>query len=148
MFETDKKLLNDYQRDFPLVPRPYAEIGKSLGISEGEVLEDFARYIGNKTISRIGAVVKPGTVGSSTLAAMKVPQEKLIEIAKIVSSFDEVNHNYEREHSFNLWFVITAPNQTRLNNVLTEIEHKTGITPMNLPMEHDFHLDLGFKLKW
>ncbi|MCK5546613.1 MAG: Lrp/AsnC family transcriptional regulator [Rhodospirillaceae bacterium] len=148
MFETDKKLLNDYQRDFPLVPRPYAEIGKSLGISEGEVIEDFTRYIENKTISRIGAVVKPGTIGVSTLAAMKVPQEKLIEIAKIVSSFDEVNHNYEREHSFNLWFVITAPNQTRLNDVLAEIENKTGTTPMSLPMERDFHLDLGFKLKW
>ncbi|MCK4939809.1 MAG: AsnC family transcriptional regulator [Rhodospirillaceae bacterium] len=148
MFETDKKLLNDFQRDFPLVPRPFAEIGRSLGISEGEVLEDFTRHIENKTISRIGAVVRPGTVGVSTLAAMKVPQEKLIEIAKIVSSFDEVNHNYEREHSFNLWFVITAPNESRLQEVLAEIENRTGITPMNLPMEHDYHLDLGFKLKW
>ncbi len=148
MFETDKKLLNDYQRDFPLVPRPFAEIGKQLGISEGEVIEDFARHIENKTISRIGAVVKPGTVGVSTLAAMKVPKEKIIEVAKIISSFDEVNHNYEREHNFNLWFVVTAPSDARLQEVLKEIEIKTGITPMSLPMERDYHLDLGFKLKW
>ena len=148
MFETDKKLLNDYQRDFPLVPRPFAEIGKQLGISEGEVIEDFARHIENKTISRIGAVVKPGTVGVSTLAAMKVPKEKIIEVAKIISSFDEVNHNYEREHNFNLWFVVTAPSDARLQEVLKEIEIKTGITSMSLPMERDYHLDLGFKLKW
>ena len=148
MFETDKKLLNDYQRDFPLVPRPFAEIGKQLGISEGEVIEDFARHIENKTISRIGAVVKPGTVGVSTLAAMKVPKEKIIEVAKIISSFDEVNHNYEREHNFNLWFVVTAPSDARLQEVLKEIEIKTGIVPMGLPMERDYHLDLGFKLKW
>ncbi|MDH5189377.1 MAG: AsnC family protein, partial [Rhodospirillaceae bacterium] len=81
MFSTDKKLLNDYQRDFPLVPRPYAEIGKQLGLSEGEVIDDFSRHQENKTISRIGAVVKNGTIGASTLAAMKVPQEKLVDIA-------------------------------------------------------------------
>lgn len=148
MFSTDKKLLNDYQRDFPLVPHPYAEIGKQLGLSEGEVIDDFARHIENKTISRIGAVVKPGTIGASTLAAMKVPQEKLVEVAKIVSSFDEVNHNYEREHNFNLWFVVTAPNAVRLNEVLSEIESKTGIALINLPMLQDYHLDLGFKISW
>lgn len=148
MFETDKKLLNDFQRDFPLVPRPFAEIGKKLGLSEGEAMEDFARHIEGKTISRIGAVVKPGTVGASTLAAMKVPADRLLEVANIVSAYDEVNHNYEREHDFNLWFVITAPSQQRLQEVLVEIEHSTKIAPMNLPMEHDFHLDLGFKLKW
>jgi len=148
MFSTDKKLLNDYQRDFPLVPRPYAEIGKQLGLSEGEVIDDFSRHQENKTISRIGAVVKNGTIGASTLAAMKVPQEKLVDIAKIVSSFDEVNHNYEREHSFNLWFVITAPSEARLQEVLDEIKNKTGISAINLPMVQDYHLDLGFKLSW
>ena len=148
MFETDKKLLNNYQRDFPLVPRPYAEIGKQLGLSEGEVIDDFSHHIESKTISRIGAVVKNGTIGASTLAAMKVPQEKLIDVAKIVSSFDEVNHNYEREHNFNLWFVITAPSEARLQEVLSEIEAKTKITPINLPMVRDYHLDLGFKISW
>ena len=148
MFETDQKLLNDFQRDFPLTPRPYAAIGEKVGLSEGEVLEVFRHLIDNATIVRIGAVVRPGTIGASTLAAMAVPPEKLEDVAQLVSGFDEVNHNYEREHEFNLWFVLTATTRERIDEVLAEIKSKTGIHPMDLPMEQDYHLDLGFHLLW
>jgi DNA-binding Lrp family transcriptional regulator len=36
--ETDKKLLNDIQWVFPLVDRPFLEIGNKHGISEDEVM--------------------------------------------------------------------------------------------------------------
>ncbi|MCK5444554.1 MAG: Lrp/AsnC family transcriptional regulator, partial [Rhodospirillaceae bacterium] len=104
--------------------------------------------IDNATIVRIGAVVRPGTIGASTLAAVAVPPEKLEDVAQLVSGFDEVNHNYEREHEFNLWFVLTAPDRERIDEVLAEIKSKTGIHPMDLPMEQDYHLDLGFHLLW
>ncbi|MBI3953157.1 MAG: Lrp/AsnC family transcriptional regulator, partial [Chloroflexi bacterium] len=35
---TDRKLLNLAQREFPLVTRPYAELGARLGTSEEECL--------------------------------------------------------------------------------------------------------------
>ena len=33
------RLLNDFQRDFPLVPEPYAVLAGTLGVGEPEVLE-------------------------------------------------------------------------------------------------------------
>ena len=39
---------------------------------------------------------------------MAVPPEKLEVVAQTVNRFPEVNHNYEREHERNLWFVITG----------------------------------------
>ena len=142
----DLHLLNDFQRDFPLVAAPFGVIAGRLGISEAEVLEALARLQACGKVSRVGAVFRPHSVGSSTLAALAVPAEKLDEVAQLVSSYAEVNHNYEREHRYNLWFVVTAPDEARVQEVLAEIGRRTGYQPLHLPLLEEFHIDLGFDL--
>ncbi len=144
----EEKILNDYQRDFPLEPRPYDRIAGCVGITEEELLETLGNLQNRNVVSRVGAVVKPQTVGASTLAAMKVPKNRLREVAEIVNSFEAVNHNYEREHSLNLWFVVTAPDEQGVKDVLKEIENQTGLKVIDLPLVTSFHIDLGFDLKW
>ncbi len=144
----ERRLLNEFQRGFPLTPRPYADIGARLGVSEREVLEALARLGEAGVVSRVGAVFRPNRVGSSTLAAMSVPAPRLLEVAEIVNSYAEVNHNYEREHRLNLWFVLTASSKARLKEVLADIERCTGLAVMSLPMLADYHIDLGFDLAW
>lgn len=148
MEDLDKKMIDAYQRDFPLTERPFAAIADKMGVSEDDVIEALTVLKENGTLSRVGAVFKPNTVGHSTLAAMAVKGERLEEVADIVSSFEEVNHNYEREHRLNLWFVVAADDTERVGEVLQEIENLTGIKVLNLPMLEDYHLDLGFELKW
>ncbi|GAB6054467.1 AsnC family transcriptional regulator [Magnetospira thiophila] len=148
MNESDKRLLDAFQHGFPLSPRPYAVVAEQLGMSEDDVLAAYRRLCDDGYISRIGAVIKPHTVGASTLAAMYVPEDRLAEVAAYVSALDEVNHNYQREHTFNLWFVITAPNERRMAQVLTSIAQETGLSVMSLPMIEDYHLDLGFPIIW
>ena len=148
MNDAGKRLLDEFQRDFPLTSRPYADIGERLGLSEDEVIQQYANLCDQKYISRIGAVIAPNRVGASTLAAMRVPEDRLEEVAEFVSSFDEVNHNYEREHDINLWFVIATDNVMKLGAVLARIEQETKLPVMNLPIIEDYHLDLGFKLEW
>ena len=146
--ELDRRLLNDYPRGFPLSPAPFADIARELGTTEEEVIERIRVLAGANMISRIGAVIRPRTIGASTLAAIKVPPERLLEIAALVSSYPEVNHNYEREHDLNLWFVINATNKEHLQNVLQDIEARTALQVLSLPMLADFHIDLGFDLQW
>lgn len=146
--ELERRLLDCYQRDFPLTSTPYADIARRLGADEAEVLAALERLQAMGTISRIGAVLKPRAVGASTLAAMAVPAERLDEVAALVSGYREVNHNYEREHELNLWFVATAFSERHLAAVLDDIETRTGLTVQRLPMIEDYHIDLGFKLKW
>ncbi|MDH5748122.1 MAG: Lrp/AsnC family transcriptional regulator [Rhodospirillales bacterium] len=148
MNNLEKKLLDDFQRDFPLTPTPYADIAQRLNVDEGTVLAEFSRLASEGTLSRIGAVVKTGTVGASTLAALAVPEDRLEEVADLVSAYVEVNHNYEREHAYNLWFVVTAGDQDKIKAVIEDIERRTGLSALNLPMIEDYHLDLGFKLQW
>lgn len=148
MNELDKHLLNDFQRDFPLTARPYAAMAEHLGTTEDEVIGTLAQLKEAGMVSRVGAVFAPRRVGVSTLAAMAVPVERLEAVAEMVNSYAEVNHNYEREHRFNLWFVITAPDQTHLDAVIRDIETWTDLPVMSLPLLTDYHIDLGFRLQF
>jgi DNA-binding Lrp family transcriptional regulator len=145
--DLERRLLNDFQHDFPLSPTPYADIAQTLGVSEAEVLATLARLQQQGAVSRVGAVLRPNTVGVSTLAAMAVAPERLDAVAQLVNGYAEVNHNYEREHRLNLWFVATAPDSARLQAVLNEIADRCGLEVLVFPLIEDYHIDLGFDLK-
>ena len=142
----DFHLLNDFQRDFPLCPAPFAELASRLGVAEKLVLGRLDNLRREGKISRVGAVFAPKRIGASTLAAMAVPPEKLEAVAAAVSRFPEVNHNYEREHRYNLWFVVTAASEGRLQATLGAIAQAAGYPLMPLPLLEEFHIDLGFSL--
>jgi DNA-binding Lrp family transcriptional regulator len=142
----DFHLLNDFQRDFPLCPAPFAELASRLGVAEKLVLGRLDNLRREGKISRVGAVFAPKRIGASTLDAMAVPPEKLEAVAAAVNSFPEVNHNYEREHRYNLWFVVTAASEGRLQATLGAIAQAAGYPLMPLPLLEEFHIDLGFSL--
>ena len=144
----DRRLLDDFQSGIPLAPRPFALMAEQLGVTETEVIARLQRLTEAGAVSRVGPVFRPRQVGASTLAAMAVPPERLAEVATLVNGFPEVNHNYEREHDFNLWFVLTAPDRTRLERVLDEIGRRAGLPVLDLPMLAEYHIDLGFPLQW
>lgn len=144
----DKRLLDEFQRGFPLTARPYAAMAKELGLDEDEVMERLRALRDSGAISRIGAIVAPQRAGWSTLAAMAVPPDRLNAVADLVSAYPAVNHNYEREHRLNLWFVVTGPDEGSVGRVLEDIQTRTGIDILDLPMIEAYRLDLGFPLQW
>ena len=141
-----KQLLNDYQQDFPLSPTPYQDIASSLGVTEEEVLLAFNELANEQFISRIGSIIAPNHIGVSTLVAMAVPSEQLQSVANIVSRYPEVNHNYERENRFNLWFVMIAKDDEHLQSVIAAIESESGFNAMQLPLLADYFINLGFEM--
>ncbi len=145
--ELEFKLLNDFQRDFPLVARPYAELARRLLVDEATVIAVLQSMRKRGLVSRVGAVFRPNVVGASALAALAVPAERLVEVAAQVSALAAVNHNYEREHRFNLWFVVTASSVEHLHAILQNIEVTCESGPvLALPLLEQFHIDLGFAL--
>ncbi|MCP4471646.1 MAG: Lrp/AsnC family transcriptional regulator [Gammaproteobacteria bacterium] len=144
----EQRILNEFQHGLPLTPEPYADIARQLGVYETTVLETLKRLQTEGVVSRVGAVFRPNRIGASTLAAMSIPETELENVAEIVSSFAEVNHNYEREHHFNLWFVVVADDEKQLQDVLAEIEGYCGYPLLDLPLLNEYFIDLGFDLKW
>jgi len=142
----DRRLLNDFQRGFPLVDRPFAAIGERVGAGEDEVLRRYRRLARSGYVSRIGVVFRPNTAGASTLAALAVPPARLEGVARWLSAQPEVNHNYEREHRYNLWFVLAARSAAALEAACARIERMTKLPLLRLPLEEEYHIDLGFDL--
>lgn len=142
--DMDIPLIDAWQRGFPLVARPYREIANAHGLTEDDLLATLSRLREDGVLSRVGAVVRPNTVGASTLAAMQVPAKRLEMVADIVSADPGVNHNYEREHDYNLWFVVTGPHRSSINATLLKLENQTGCQPLDLPLERPYFIDLGF----
>lgn len=140
-------LLNDWQRDFPIVAQPFDELASKVGADGTAILATLKRLQARGAISRVGAVFAPRRIGASTLAALAASAERLEQIAEQVSARPEVNHNYQREHHYNLWFVATAADQPALAAALAAIADETGCAVISLPLEQEYHIDLGFDLK-
>lgn len=147
MLSTDqRRMIDRWQRGFPLEPEPFARLAYELGVSELMVLGMLKELARHGILSRVGAVVAPNTAGASTLATMAVPPERLEEAAEIVNAEPGVNHNYEREHRFNLWFVLTGTDRTAICAALMRLERRIGLPVLDLPLHTAYHIDLGFPL--
>jgi DNA-binding Lrp family transcriptional regulator len=142
----EHRLLNDFQRDFPLTPTPFADIATRLESDLQVILSTLKSLQERGVVSRIGPVFRPHAIGASTLATMSIPVREVEKIAAIINKFESVNHNYEREHDFNLWFVVTAESQLQLRNELADIEKATGYPLISLPLLVGHHIDLGFQM--
>jgi DNA-binding Lrp family transcriptional regulator len=139
-------LLNDFQRDFPLCSAPLPSWRRGWVLPKRRSCGCSKALRREGKIARVGAVFAPKRIGASTLAAMAVPPEKLAAAAEAVNRFPEVNHNYEREHRYNLWFVVTAGSEGRLQAALGAIEQAAGWPLLRLPLLQEYHIDLGFSL--
>jgi len=142
-----RRLLNDFQRAFPLNPEPFECIARELDTRADTLLEHLRELQVSGVVSRVGPVFRPNTIGASTLAAIAVPPAQLEQVAAIINRFPQVNHNYEREHRFNLWFVLTARDARAIEATLEAIRQQTGYEVMSLPLLKDYHIDLGFHMR-
>lgn len=143
----DLALLNDWQHRFPLRVQPFTAIGASLGIDVQSVLDRYRALQARGAFSRIGGVFGAGAGGSALLCAFAVPAARLEAVAALVSAQPGVNHNYEREHAWNLWFVITGVDAPTVAAAVDALEAACGLRALRLPMQRAYRIDLGFDLR-
>ncbi|HPC03687.1 MAG TPA: AsnC family transcriptional regulator [Syntrophales bacterium] len=148
MDELDRRILNEIQKNFPIVSDPWEEVGARLGVSGDEVFSRVKRLAEGGLIRRIGAVFDPGKLGfASTLCAARVPGDRLEAFVRTVNAFEGVTHNYERDDAWNVWFTVIAPSEEELDRVLGEIRGKTGIREiLDLRSTRKFKIDATFEL--
>lgn len=142
----DMRLLSDWQRDLPLVSRPFSVLAKKLGVTESEILSRLKDLTKSGAVSRVGGVVRPNLIGASTLAAVSVPALDVDEAAAVIGQEAGVNHLYLRENKVNLWFVVTGPHRDHVRATLARIENQLGRRVLDLNLECSYHIDLGFPL--
>jgi len=146
MDEIDRRIINGLQGGFPLVERPFAAAAQRIGIDEEVLIERIRQLLDDGVLSRFGPMYNADRMGGAfSLVAMQVPAEALERVAARVNAFREVAHNYERDHAFNLWFVLAVERPERIAEVLAEIEIATGYPVYDLPKEREFFVELKLR---
>jgi DNA-binding Lrp family transcriptional regulator len=143
--ELDRAILNEIQSHFPVVSRPYAEVGRKVGLPEDEVMTRVQALMDQGVIRRLGANFTSRKLGyTSTLCAAHVPPGDLEGFVAAVNRHPGVTHNYLRRHHFNVWFTLIADSEARLAEILGEISRITGIEVLSLPAKHIFKIKVDF----
>ncbi|MBU3072285.1 siroheme decarboxylase subunit alpha [Clostridium estertheticum] len=149
MDKTNKNLLNLIQSNFPIESRPFLKIANELDISENQVIDMIKELKNDGYIKRIGGIFDSRKLGySSTLCAIKVPLDRITEVAEIINSYNGVTHNYIRNHSYNMWFTVIAPSIIEVKEFLNDIKIKTDIDEIiELPVVNLFKINVVFNIK-
>lgn len=144
----DRDLLNIIQSDFPVTKEPFKDLARKLGTTEEDILSRLEALTVNNTIRRLGGIFDSRKLGyTGTLCAMKVPPERIDSVAGVINSYPGVTHNYLRNHSYNMWFTLLAPDSKVIESILGEIRDKTGINELiSLPAVKLFKIKVNFDL--
>lgn len=141
--ELDRLIINTLQDGFPICDHPYARVAAQLGTDETTLLKRLHRLLAERTLTRFGPMYQAEQLGGAfSLVAMSVPADDFERVVNIVNSFAEVAHNYEREHTFNIWFVLATEYPERIEDVLDEIETLSGYPCYNMPKQQEFFVRL------
>lgn len=143
--EVDRAIINQLQGDFPIVAHPFAECAARLGIDEAELLARIDRLIQENIVTRFGPMYQIEKLGGAfTLAAMKVPTDQFDRVAAQVNAYPEVAHNYQRDHEFNMWFVLATETPERISETVQRIETETGLKVFNMPKLKEYFIGARF----
>ena len=139
----EKKLINLLQHGLPVCERPFAQIADEVSSTEQEVIECLNKLRSEKVLTRFGPMFDAASLGGAfTLAALAVPEEDFDFVTEQVNSFDQIAHNYRRDHAFNMWFVIATESAEEIEQVAQAIESKTGLKVLNVPKLKEFYVNL------
>lgn len=148
MDDTDKKILNILQKEFPLTEQPFLVVAGECGISEEETLARVQKMKEEGIIRRIGAVFDGAKLGRvSTLCAARVPEDKIELFVKTVNANKNVTHNYRRDDEYNIWFTVSAASAEELESFLNNVKEKTGVTDiLDMRAVRTFKINASFDL--
>lgn len=131
--EEDKLLILELQGNIPDSLTPFAGIAERMTWQEEKVLERTQGLLKNRVIRRFGAVLRHQKAGftANAMGVWQVPEERAEEIGKIMASFREVSHCYQRptlaDWPYNLFTMIHARSEEECGDVMVKISQATGI---------------------
>lgn len=148
MDSLDKDIINRLQKGFPISDTPYADVARELGCDETTLLQRLQGLMEQKQLTRFGPMYHAERMGGAfSLVAMKIDEEDFERVTAQVNSFAEVAHNYQREHEFNMWFVLATESKQRIDEVNNEIERLTGYAVYNMPKLEEFYVGLELAIR-
>jgi siroheme decarboxylase len=149
--ETDKRLMNLLQSNFPLDPEPFAVVAGEAELELDDLLARTQRLLDGRIIREITPIFDTRALGyESMLVAAKVDSENPQRAARMVNAHPGVSHNYLRTHDFNLWFTIATPPDSKmgLKGQIDALMEETGAESMReLPTLVLFKINMNLEME-
>lgn len=128
-----KRIIQELQGDLSIKGRPFLEIAHRIGIPEEQLLSHIQKLIDDGYIRRFGATLQHQIAGfeANAMVAWLVDEKDIKKAGKIMSSFPEVTHCYQRQTSkdwkYNLFTMIHGKTEQECNAIAKKISERTGI---------------------
>lgn len=129
----DNEIVRFLQGDIPLVSNPWADLAKSMDISENELLERIRSIRTRGIMRRWGAVLRHQKAGynSNAMVAWRVNPDNADQAGEKMAGMKEISHCYLREvpddFKFELFSMIHARDEQELINTINRISKQTGL---------------------
>ena len=141
--ELDRRIVNELHGGFPLCERPFSAAARKMDLDEKVLIERIDELLRRKVLTRFGPLFDAERLGGAfSLCAMSVPAGDFERVAALVNAHPEVAHNYEREHRYNMWFVLATVSASETKKSIERIERETGYPVLDLPREAEFFVEL------
>ena len=128
----DSKMISLLSKDVPLNEKPFAEIADKIGISESVLLKRMNVYKSNGIMRKFAAVINHRKIGFkyNAMVVWNVPTKCVVSAGKVMASFCEVSHCYERKRvsgwKYNLYSMIHGKTKKSCYDVVEKIVQETG----------------------
>lgn len=98
LVDLEKRIIREAQGDFPLVPRPYAEMAARAGTDEATFLRTLSAWAESGVVRRVGAHLRHREVGykANAMSVWEVEEARTADLGAILAERPEVSHCYER----------------------------------------------------
>jgi len=141
--KTDRQIINRLQGGFPVLDRPFNNVAGELRLKECDLIDRIKAMLDEGVLSRFGPMYDVEKMGGAfCLCAMAVPEQRYETVAEQVNAHEEVAHNYEREHAFNMWFVLATGTLDGIEKAAGKIEDETGLPVHLFPKTEEYFIGL------
>lgn len=133
--EVRQRLIRLSWEGLPLVEDPYGGLARRLGLTAGEVVEEFRRLLAAGVVRRMAAVVDQRRVGldGNVLVAWEVPGGRLDEVGEHLARYPQVSHCYLRaasaEWPYNIYAMVHGPDEAACRRFIEEVTAGLALPP-------------------
>ncbi|MCL4459961.1 MAG: Lrp/AsnC family transcriptional regulator [Chloroflexi bacterium] len=131
--QLERRLISELQNDLEVIPHPFAAMAARVGLSEEEVIRIAQDLQQRGIMRRYGAVLRHRLAGfhGNAMTCWCVPAGRIDEVGRMMASFPEVTHCYERptypDWPYNLLAMLHAHTAEKCQDMARSIAERIGL---------------------
>ncbi len=130
----DCDLIDALSDGLPLSPRPYRELGETLGLSEDEAIERIGRLRDSGVIKRYGIIVRHHELGyrANAMVVWDIPDQQVADIGTRLGACAAVSLCYQRPRrppawNYNLFCMVHGKDRQAVLGLVQALAREQGL---------------------